>query len=187
MWGCHWGLSVKEVLARGVIIGRGPDRDRDSRSDGDSVFERIAFVKRGGEPLAVKALSAQVRNCSYILAQPASNLWLRSASRRGGRGGGRRRALRVLRPVLLTRSVQGAWREIRYGGPEHPLVQTPTLTLTDTIQFPLAPLMSIVNVACLWCREGVAIPSYFMLLEHAEALWSATYVQDDEDEEKDEL
>ncbi len=42
-------------------------------------------------------------------------------------------------------------------------------------------------MACLWCREGVAIPSYFMLLEHAEALWSATYVQDDEDEERDEL
>lgn len=51
VWGCHWGLSVNEIVARGAIVGRAED----------SVFERIAFVKRGGgEPLAVKVLSAQV-------------------------------------------------------------------------------------------------------------------------------
>ena len=56
----------------------------------------------------------------------------------------------------------------------------------DTLQLPLIPSPSIVIVTCLWRREGVAIPSYFMLLEHAEALWSATYVQEEE-EERDEL
>ena len=32
----------------------------------------------------------------------------------------------------------------------------------------------------VWRREGVTVPSYFMLLEHAEALWSATYAQEEE-------